>query len=589
MKRALSKVTERQLFWAGLILMLLAQVPYLILNENSIVPYHDQLDGEIIAYIYQAKYLFSGQTVIPEFLGGAPATSLVPPAPLAVLLFRFLSPFHAYFILQVMGQLTAYVGMFRLAELLTGKGPAALAAALLYAFLPFLPVYGLSQYGIPLLLVCIYKLYKGRSRAAMAYIAFYSAMSSLTLCGFAWLMLGGIGILALAVCGRWRAHKPVVWGYGLMFGIYLAENISLIAQLLGLGESFISHKSEYVLHGESFIISFWEFLRYNAEHSRDNHLWILYLAVIILMMAIVKALYRRIKTGGQAGKNLRIFQEETMQGCKWLALDMAAICFLCLIAALWESNVGVGIRVRLGTLGAFQMDRVLWLTPALWYAGLALILSILWNGSVCVRWLGYGVSFLMLGGMGIGGLKNSMVKPCVQEILIADYETISWADYLALGVMEQVEAFIEENENRSKESYRVASLGIDPAAALYHGFYCVDGYSNNYSLEYKHRFRKVIAPELERSEWLRDYYDQWGNRCYLVCAEIPGYYNIEKGTAWYNSLQIDTAALKDLGCDYILSAAYIVNAEEENLTLLNENALETQESYYRIYIYRIEE
>lgn len=587
MKRVLSKVTGRELFWAGLILLLLSQVPYLILGEDSVVPYHDQLDGEIIAYIYQAKYLFSGQTVIPEFLCGAPATALVPPAPLAVLLFRFFPPFSAYLILQVTGQLTAYVGMFRLAELLTGKSAAAFFTALLYAFIPFLPVYGLSQYGIPMLLVCFYKLCKGRSKAAMAYIAFYSALSSLALCGFAWLLLGGIGILALAVKRKWKACKSAVLGYGLMLGIYLVENISLLAQLLGVGDSYVSHKSEYVLHAESFPASFWQFLRYNAEHSQDNHLWIFYLTALILTAAAAAAFYGRIKKNGAEEKR-EIFRGETVKRCKWLALDLAAICLLCLLAALWNSGPGVGIRARLGTFGTFQMDRVLWLTPALWYAGLALILSILWNMQNRAKWFGYGVSFLALGIMGVSGLKNAMVKPCVQEMLIADYETISWSDYLALGVMEQVETYIGQHEGIVKESYRVASLGIDPSAALYHGFYCVDGYSNNYSLEYKHRFRRVIAPELERSQWLREYFDQWGNRCYLVCAERPGYFNIEKGTAWFNSLQIDTGALKDLGCDYILSAAYIVNAEEENLTLLNENAIETPESYYRIYIYRIE-
>ena len=67
------------------------------------------------------------------------------------------------------------------------------------------------------------------------------------------------------------------------------------------------------------------------------------------------------------------------------------------------------------------------------------------------------------------------------------------------------------------------------------------------------------------TEWLKKYFDEWGNRCYLFSNEIPGYYNIEKGSFWYSDLQIDTVALKSLGCDYILSAAYVVNAEEIGL------------------------
>ena len=69
---------------------------------------------------------------------------------------------------------------------------------------------------------------------------------------------------------------------------------------------------------------------------------------------------------------------------------------------------------------------------------------------------------------------------------------------------------IDDAIGRDKSTYRVAHLGISPAPALMHGFYTVDGYSNNYPLEYKHRFREVIAPEIEKNEEVRVYFDTWG-------------------------------------------------------------------------------
>ena len=137
------------------------------------------------------------------------------------------------------------------------------------------------------------------------------------------------------------------------------------------------------------------------------------------------------------------------------------------------------------------------------------------------------------------------------------------------------------------DEYRVVSLGIDPAAALYHGFYCLDGYSNNYSLDYKMQFREVISPELEKSEYLRQYYDGWGNRCYLFSSECPGYYTIEKHQFYFQDYQLNAKALYDMGGRYLLSAAYISNAEGQGLTLLNETPFETDGSYYAIYIYEI--
>lgn len=576
MKKLLTSLTKRQLFLFGLLVVLLSYIPMLILGENTIVPYHDQLDGEIIAYVYQAKYLFSGEGIIPEFLNGASKTTLMPPAPLAVLLFCVLPPFAAYMVLLVLGQTVAYAGMFALIDSLTEQKYAALLTALLYAFIPFLPVYGLSQYGVPLLILCLYQLYEGKHNwASLLYIAFYAGMSSLVLCGFVWILFLGVVLVVLFIRKKLKAHLEMLWTFLLMTGIYLLENFALAAQLLGLGEGFVSHKTEYALAGSSFGEYFWSYLRYNGDHSSDYHEWILYVAFLVLVVAAVS--YKR-------------WSERNRRLCRLLLMDLGVIVILCTVAALWGTEGVVALRRQMGSMGSFQLVRVLWIAPALWYVALGLCLTILWSQGKLLRKLpGYALSVALLGILSLQCLKGSMVKPCVQELLLPDYETISWSDYLALGVMDQVEAFLEEHEGLKKEEYKVASLGIDPSAALYHGFYCVDGYSNNYDVEYKHAFREVIAPELDSSEWLRSYYDDWGNRCYLFSAEIPGYYNIEKGTSWYNHLQIDTQALKQLGCDYILSAAYIVNAEEIHLELLQEEAFETESSYYRIYVYKVVE
>ena len=93
---------------------------------------------------------------------------------------------------------------------------------------------------------------------------------------------------------------------------------------------------------------------------------------------------------------------------------------------------------------------------------------------------------------------------------------MSFRDYYAIDVLDQVQEYLYDNFGERPEDYRVVSLGIDPAAALYHGFYCLDGYSNNYSLEYKHRFRKIIAPELAKSEYLEDNFDHWGTA--VICS-----------------------------------------------------------------------
>jgi hypothetical protein len=106
--------------------------------------------------------------------------------------------------------------------------------------------------------------------------------------------------------------------------------------------------------------------------------------------------------------------------------------------------------------------------------------------------------------------------------------------------------------------------------AYYNKFTTVGGYWPLYPLEYKHRFRRVIAGELEKSETLRAYFDEWGNRCYLFSAELGRdlYVTKQEGPKRIRRLDIDTRALADLGTCCVLSAVTIDNAAEIGLRYL---------------------
>ena len=106
-------------------------------------------------------------------------------------------------------------------------------------------------------------------------------------------------------------------------------------------------------------------------------------------------------------------------------------------------------------------------------------------------------------------------------------------------------------------------------------------------MEYKHAFRQIIKPELDKSPYLTDYFDGWGNRCYLFSAQIPGYYTIEKGGFYFSGFEMDTEAFESLGGTYVFSAAYIENAEKTGLKLLREEPFSNDDSYYQIYVYEL--
>ena len=91
---------------------------------------------------------------------------------------------------------------------------------------------------------------------------------------------------------------------------------------------------------------------------------------------------------------------------------------------------------------------------------------------------------------------------------------------------------------------------------------------------------------MDKNEYLRRYYDEWGSRCYLFSSEIGTDLLIPKESGMHvKKLEIDTNVLKGLKCEYILSAVEIDNYKELNLELVNEYT--TDQSFYKIRVYKL--
>ncbi len=602
MKRRDDAKRDFLFFFFGILVCAVMLVPYLALGKDAIFAYHDQLDGEMIAYILQAKHLASGGW-LPEFMGGSLKSALMLPAPMCVLLFLPGNDFAALVVMQLVGSLTGYVGMYLLGRDLTGKPWIGMAAGVLFSYLPFLPVYGLSQYGIPLLMWCFWQLGRGRYKGfCVLYAALYALNSSLVLVGFA--VLGLLIAAVLLLAWRKKEWKGPLAAWAAMLVLYVVENLGLLKQVFGGGE--VSNKAEYVLHAEPFWGNLWTFWVDGGQHSEDYHRYILALGLAVLAVEAAVVLSGRRKRkpeeSVQAGGSLM-----GSARAAWRIKGMLAILGLtglfALAAAFWGAGPGVAFRSRMNALRGFQLSRVLWLSSTFWYLLLTYVLdaggelaafardALFWHGSRKERWKAVccaAAALAMAAVVALVGIRvavGSNLKPNVQKLRNPEYSMLSYRDYYALGVMEQVRAYLEEASGQPVDEYRVASLGIDPAAAYHAGFYCLDGYSNNYSLDYKHQFRRIIAPELDKSDYLKTFFDYWGNRCYLFSAEVPAYYTIEKNGFVFQDYAIDIDAFVGLGGRYLLAAGAIQDSEKRGLRLMREEPFETPESYYRIYLY----
>ena len=585
-------------FFLGAVGVLFMGVPYLLLGKDSIFVYHDQLDGEVIAYLLQARHLWDGSSILPEFMNGAAKTALTMPAPACVFLYRVLPAELALAIMQTVGSFIGYFGMFLLiswaakqSEGLQEKsglvGGIAMVVGGMYAYLPLLPVYGLSQYGLPLLLYCVLRLgeengSRGLRIACFGYVLLFGVNSSLVLSGFAVLGIWAVGELVTLFRKCFSRRQAIAWG--LLLLTYLLENGALLGQMFGGAGKELSHKAEYTLTLVSFLAQFRTNLLQGGQHSVDYHGWILPVVLLALLVILVEKCKKKEK---------KLPREQAA-----ILLSLGVVVLFAMAGALWDGSLGVKIRSGLGALKGFQANRVLWLSPCLWYFMLGCSLLVLAerfpgrNGNGDRRkkvtaMISIAVAVLLTAACAGKILLESNLKPNVQKLVNREYGAMSFRDYYAIGVLDQVQAYLQETTGEEPEDYRVVSLGIDPAAALYHGFYCLDGYSNNYSLTYKHRFRELIAPELDKSDYLTEQFDHWGNRCYLFSAECPGYYTVEKGGFYFQNYEINAESLRQLGGKYLLSAAYIDHSEATGLELMRQEAFETQDSYYRIYLYRV--
>lgn len=594
----------------GILFSFLLMLPYLILGTGSIVTYHDQLDGELLNYLLAAKYLFTGAETYPELMNGLPVTGAVPPAPLFVLFYYFFSPFAAFLISQWFISIISFLGMYLLIHRLTGQRITGLLLGIIFMLLPFYPVYGLCIPGQPLLLYSVLRLrdlelqlsasglYRKPTKKEvskgigyLALILFYSLCSSLVLVGFACLLALGIASLCITF-QAFRKHTRFPYAPWLSLAVllcgYLASNLNLIRQVLFPADGELSHKSEVIYtptnFAESFRSAFYPGIPYTESWS-----------VVLFPLALLCILLLMIARHKKDSDAIITLKTALIQSAGIFCI----ILLICTLYGVYGTSPVVTIRNSTeGALSGFNLGRITWLLPTFWCILAGRLISPLCPqaplpqailpekkatpSGIFLRYL------LFLGIFGVWGsiiLLNSPLRANISKLVKGnDYYALDWEKFYATDIFEQIDDAI----GRPKEDYRVISLGIYPAAAAYNGYYCLDGYSNNYPLDYKHSFREIMAEELAKSEYIRTYFDNWGNRCYLTTAEYNNYYSIEKKwNGGFHNLSLNTEKLREMGCDYLFSATWILNADELGLTLLREEPFATESSWYNIYVYAV--
>jgi len=572
-------LSESRLPWivAGVICAFVSMLPFFLLGEDSVVTYHDQLDGELITYLLNSKHLFDGIDVYPELMNGINKAGLVSPSPLFVLLFKVFKPFTAFLISMAIVRLVSVVFMFLLLDELTEYKFLSFTLAIVFMLLPFYTVYGLCIPGQPMVYYSLLRFKKEKWEWSLYFcIVLYVACSSLALVGYAMCIVVGVALI-ISIIRKVKWYRYLI-ACGLMGVGYVVENLPLVKQFAGISDGFASHKSEVVHTGVYFLQGLKDILLEGADYTKAYQKY--YLPIILI--ALFGGLIFILLTAGD--------KYETEKTYKHLVVCTLVILVTAVVTVFFDGRVFAKIaNTHTGVLHDFNFGRFSWLLTTFWILEFAISLKMLWivmrdGMAKGVAMVCYSIVFVSsIGITAFLAVYNSDLKSNVVKLMHGgDYYMLAWQQFYAEDLFAEVEELI----GRDKSEYRVVSLGIYPAAAAYNGFYCLDAYSNNYDVEYKHEFGEVIRPQLDKSEYLTKWFDEWGNRCYIVLNESMNYFTFEKKWGTYSvDYELNFDKLREMGCEYIISASYLLEPEKFGLTLLNEEPIETESSWYRFFVY----
>jgi hypothetical protein len=570
---------------AGLVLAFLA-ASY-ARGADSYVRVNDHLDGIVPLY----RVLAGTQPVlgglhdrVDAIFGGLPRNSMPSTLHLGVLAYYVLPPFWAHVANEAAMRLLAFAGLGLLLRRHLLPGASALVihgSALCFALLPFLPLAYGSIAGQPLLLFALLNLRRGRgSPSDWLVVALFPLYSSLVFVGvFVLLGLGG-----LAAHDLWRTRR---WPTGLvaagllMTALYAGSEYRLLYQAL-FDPGYVSHRSEFVRpqgslpHAAQAAFRTLLLDHHHAPSVQLPFLLLTALAAVAAGLAEVRARAGRLDPRALAGA-LR-----ARSASRWP--DLVRVLALCvgasLLAGLWEWRPVQTVveSPAFGPLRMFNFHRVAWFQPALFGLAFAYALHELSRRRV----LGAGALLALVGLQGAWAVWNGNG--------LGEWRSggLGFSAYYSTPLF----AEIRDHVGRPPETYRVVSLGLTPGIALYNGFWVLDGFVNDYPLDYKRRFRRVIARELEKDPVLERLFDGWGGHVDLFSSElgkVSGYsrrvYTKHAERRAVDHLEIDVSALRELGADYVISAVEIRN--HAALGLGFERRFERADSPWEIFLYAV--
>ena len=545
----------RIVFGFSLALLVVYMAPFFIFGRDTYVLLHDNLDQIHVYMILLAnsgKIFADNLAPIPQLFNGIPRGVFQSEWNLRLWLYYLFDPFVAYTINQLLMHVVAFFGMllllnrFRSTERSFKVLNVLVASA--FSLLPFWPENGLGIAGQPMALYAFLSVRDGKARwpsyLFLFILPFYAEFFRCLF--FFMILIGGIFLVDLV-----RHRKPNLRFLGVLVGFSFLIVIANYRMIwMSLTHPFISNRTGDFQYdkavsdvGQTFV----DMLANGQYHAHSLHF------PIILLTALL-ALSASLVWKSNRGHLLGYF---------------AFFLFVCGASAFAPT---IDFGALLSVLKGFNFSRFYFLLPLASFLLFAEALSFLAH-----RWKNGRLVVVLLA-----------LLQCFYGFARSDYENekrthgITYSEFYAEEQFAEIRDFI----GRPPEEFRIVCIGMHPVIAQYNGFYTLDGYWYYYPLSYKKAFREIIAPELEKSEHFRTYYDSWGNRVYLFLDELEAYDTVDpKKLVVVRNLDLNVQALRAMGGEYVVSSVKIENSEKNGLVFLEK--FTHFKSAWDIYLYAV--
>jgi len=614
---SLNKILLCKRFWLFVSTIFMLIYLYPLVSGHLYTVVYDNLDSNVVwtkILAHSGKIFAPNDTIIPNMMSGLPRSTYGSEFNLILWLYYFFEPQTAYIINEFLIHIIAFIGSYLLlSNYIVPKNKhfsyiLIFTGTLYFATLPFWSGSGASIASLPLTTYILLDIKNNNdTKWHWIYIVLLPLYSSLVFVYMFYIVYAGIYWLYDSIKHQ-KINYKLIGAIFLLGTLFLLKEYRLIYSMLLGSNGFISHRVEFDIFftetlWETYRLTLVKFLEGHAQHANGlQETYLIPLSIVALTIsfypkrfskyfslgiwvAILLSFYFNIWSSILINRYIlpillivsiiKIILPN--QKYKEIGYLIITLILLCAIASLAQYKGLHWITDDIHLLKSLNITRLYFIEPLL------LMILFVISLKIFIKKLDFSyVSILLIISVQyIFALEQSFYK------LSSQTNHLSFQEYYAPKSFTNIKQDITKDAHKDIHKVKVINYGLEPAVALYNGLYTIDGYSPNYPLSYKKRFRKILVPFID-SPMLKNskkMFDKWGNKLYILSiTSLPETYRfyIDANISAQVPFNANINAICDIGTNYIISAYQLKNTPKE-LTLISNY----KDDFWRLWVYRV--